>query len=357
MSQASERKLQVLRAVVEDYVAFSEPVGSKAIADRYRLGVSSATIRNDLAALENAGLISQPHTSAGRVPTDAGYRVFVDQLAEEKPLTCQQKTAISTMLEKSDGFDDLLSRASGLIAELTGQIAIVQYPTAATANLKHIELIELHSDSANAMRLLVIVITETGRVIQNVITCELPPSYQSRADIDIRNLTGQLNHAGAGQPLPALGACFLALADTLPEASANVVRGITEAITEGIVTSADNRLVVSGAANIARQESHRNQELLPLLDALEEQVAILRLLAEMKADAEAPNLIRVSIGSEHQALGFSGISVVTADYGNEPMAGSNSAVIGALGPTKINYPATMASLRGVAEYLSKTLPN
>src|SRR5689334_22517535 len=131
------RKLEVLRAIVEDYVHYREPVGSKALVERHRLGVSSATIRNDMAALEDDGLIMAPHTSAGRVPTDKGYRVFVDQLAAVRPLSPAEKQAIQSLLEGADDLDDVLERTVRLLSHLTNQVAVVQYPQLGRARVRH----------------------------------------------------------------------------------------------------------------------------------------------------------------------------------------------------------------------------
>src|SRR4051795_579774 len=126
---SDERRLAVLRAIVEDYVQTREPVGSKALVERHQLGVSSATIRNDMAVLEDEGLIAQPHTSAGRVPTDAGYRVFVDKITELKPLSGAERRAIQSFLEEAADLDDVLYRAVRTLAQLTRHVAVVQYPS------------------------------------------------------------------------------------------------------------------------------------------------------------------------------------------------------------------------------------
>jgi len=136
-----ERQLEILRAIVDEYVATQEPVGSKVIAERHPLGVSPATIRNDMAILEDAGLITQPHTSAGRIPTNTGYRLFVDKLAEVKPLSTAERRAIETFLSSSHDREDLFIRTAKLLAQLTKQVAVIQYPDenkvvlAGTANL------------------------------------------------------------------------------------------------------------------------------------------------------------------------------------------------------------------------------
>ncbi|MEN9928040.1 MAG: hypothetical protein RJB27_1116, partial [Actinomycetota bacterium] len=124
----SSRRLEILRAIVDEYVATQEPVGSKAIAERHGLGISPATIRNEMAVLEDEGLITQPHTSAGRIPTDRGYRVFVDKLATVKPLSSAERRAIETFLEGSSDLEELLRKSAKLLADITKQVAVVTYP-------------------------------------------------------------------------------------------------------------------------------------------------------------------------------------------------------------------------------------
>ena len=119
MVSTDERRLEVLRAIVADYVSSHEPVASKAIVERHSLGVSSATVRNDMAVLEDEGLIAQPHTSAGRIPTDKGYRVFVDRLAQVKPLSAAERRAVQSFLAGAVDLDDVLRRSVRLLAQLT----------------------------------------------------------------------------------------------------------------------------------------------------------------------------------------------------------------------------------------------
>ncbi|HLU57346.1 MAG TPA: DeoR family transcriptional regulator, partial [Pseudonocardia sp.] len=140
---ADERRFAVLRAIVADYVATHEPVGSKMIVERHNLGVSSATVRNDMAVLEDEGLIAQPHTSAGRVPTDKGYRLFVDRLAQVKPLSGAERRAVQAFLEGAVDLDDVLRRSVRLLAQLTRQVAVVQYPTLTRSTVRHCEIVLL----------------------------------------------------------------------------------------------------------------------------------------------------------------------------------------------------------------------
>ena len=184
-----DRKLQVLRAIVTDYVSSQEPVGSKALVDRHDLGVSPATVRNDMAALEEEGYITQPHTSAGRIPTDKGYRLFVDRLGSVKPLSPAEQRAIQTFLSGAIDLDDVLRRTVRLLAQVTQQVAIVQYPTISHADVRHVEVVSLSST-----RVLLILITSTGRIEQRAI--ELPGHDEE----NLGALRAHLNAATVGYP-------------------------------------------------------------------------------------------------------------------------------------------------------------
>ena len=159
-----DRRLAVLRAIVEDYVSTEEPVGSKALVDRHQLGVSPATVRNDMAVLEEEGFITQPHTSAGRVPTDKGYRLFVDRLTTVKPMSAAEKRAIASFLDGAVDLDDVVTRSVRLLSQLTRQVAVVQYPTLSRSTVRHVEVVALAPS-----RLLVVLILSTGRVEQRLV--------------------------------------------------------------------------------------------------------------------------------------------------------------------------------------------
>ena len=174
-----DRKLAVLRAIVQDYVFTMEPVGSKSLVDRHHLDVSPATIRNDMAVLEEEGYIAQPHTSAGRIPTDKGYRLFVDRLSGVKPLSGAERRAIETFLAGAYDLDDVVMRTVRLLAQLTRQVAVVQYPSLTRSMVRHVELVPLA-----AKRLLLVLITDTGRVEQR--TVELPDPIEEDGVTQLR---------------------------------------------------------------------------------------------------------------------------------------------------------------------------
>src|SRR5689334_9408629 len=184
-----ERRLAVLRAIVEDYVATEEPVGSKALVERHRLGVSPATVRNDMAVLEDEGFITQPHTSAGRVPTDKGYRLFVDRLTTVKPMSGAEKRAIATFLDGAVDLDDVVNRSVRVLSQLTHQVAVVQYPTLSRSTVRHVELVALAP-----RRLLVVVILSTGRVEQRVVELDA-----DLTDEELATLRTQVNRAATGE--------------------------------------------------------------------------------------------------------------------------------------------------------------
>jgi transcriptional regulator of heat shock response len=239
----SSRRLEILRAIVDEYVATQEPVGSKAIAERHGLGISPATIRNEMAVLEDEGLITQPHTSAGRIPTDLGYRVFVDKLATVKPLSPAERRAIETFLDEANNLEQLMRRSAKLLADITKQVAVITYP---------------------------IIGENTG----------------------------------------------------------------------------SEKMAISGTANLARSGEDLGLTLSPILEALEEQVVLMRLLDE------ANSTVHVRIGREQIETNLQSTSLVSVGYG------ANSAQLGAvgvLGPTRMDYAGSIAAVGAVARYVGRFL--
>ncbi|MEI6591554.1 MAG: heat-inducible transcriptional repressor HrcA, partial [Actinomycetes bacterium] len=177
------RSLEVLRAIVSDYIETSEPIGSKTLATRYGFGVSAATIRNEMAFLEDEELIVAPHTSSGRVPTDKGYRLFVDRLNEVKVLSAAEKLAIESFMTGSADLDEVLSGAVQTLAQLTNQVAMVQYPSLGKAKIKAIELVPI-----NETRTLVVLVSDNDRVQQHMVN-----AHQMLSQDDIAQLRAKLN--------------------------------------------------------------------------------------------------------------------------------------------------------------------
>ncbi len=334
-----DRKLAVLRAIVQDYVATQEPVGSKSLVERHQLGVSPATVRNDMATLEEEGFITQPHTSAGRIPTDKGYRLFVDRLGQVKPLTAAEKRAISTLLEGAVDLDDVVQRSVRLLAQLTRQVAIVQYPTLSRSTVRHIEVVPL-----SAARVLLVLILSTGRVEQRVV--ELPEDIDDERIADLR--TG-LNRTVVGERLADAAARLVALPEDYGPRERGPVAVLVAALVEAMSDHrSDERVAVGGAANLARYGDSFDSAVRPLLEALEEHVILLKLLGE----STAGDAVTVRIGAEGPYQELSATSVVATGYGPSDEA---LATLGIVGPTRMDYPGTMAAVRAVARYVSRIL--
>ena len=333
-----DRKLAVLRAIVEDYVSTQEPVGSKALVERHKLGVSPATVRNDMAALEEEGFITQPHTSAGRVPTDKGYRLFVDRLSQVKPLSTAERRAIMTLLEGALDLDDVVQRSVRLLAQLTRQVAIVQYPTLSRSTVRHVELVVL-----NASRLLLVLILSTGRVEQRVV--ELPEELPEDRVSEMRS---KLNRAVVGERLTEAAAQLVELPDDFEPSQRVPVAVLVAALIEAMSDHrSDERVAVGGTANLARFGEGFDSSIKPMLEALEEHVVLLKLLGEASSST-----LTVRIGHEVPFEELSATSVVATGYGPRDEA---LATLGIVGPTRMDYPGTMATVRAVARYVSQIL--
>lgn len=335
----SERSLEVLRVIVQDYVASREPVGSKAIVERHGFGVSAATIRNDMAQLEEEELITAPHTSSGRVPTDKGYRVFVDQLTELRPLTPAQRTAIETFLGEAVDLDDVLARTVRLLSQFTSQVALAQYPSFGSARVRHIELVAL-----GPSRLMTVLITDTGRVDQRLLDVAGPLDDDTLAAVRAR-LNAELAGLALADVAPKLGR----LSTVFPPESTDLVTAIVASLGDQVAANRQDRLVMAGAANLARTERDFRGSIYPVLEALEEQVTMLKLFSEMEIEIDA---VRASIGNEHEAPGLAETSVVATGYST---SGGGIAHLGVLGPTRMDYSNNMAAVRAVARYLTRVL--
>lgn len=336
----SDRSLEVLRVIVQDYVASREPVGSRSIVERYSFGVSAATIRNDMAILEEEELIVAPHTSSGRIPTDKGYRVFVDQLTDLRPLTSAQRQAIETFLGQSTDLDEVLARTVRLLSQLTHQVALVQYPTLGHSRIRHLELVPLSST-----RVMIVLITDTGRVDQRIIEVSDTPVE----DTFLAELRARLNSALGGLGLIDAAATLTTFGEQFAPARASVVASVVSSLMELVVAGRQDRLLMAGAANLARTEEDFSGSIYPVLEAIEEQVTLLRLFGEM---APGPDGFSVSIGRENASFGLGETSVLTSGY---TASGGDLARLGVLGPTRMDYSNNMAAVRAVARYLSRLL--
>ncbi|MBO9577586.1 MAG: heat-inducible transcriptional repressor HrcA [Microbacteriaceae bacterium] len=336
----SERGLEVLRVIVEDYVATREPVGSKSIVERHGFGVSAATIRNDMAILEDEGLIAAPHTSSGRIPTDKGYRAFVDQLAALRPLSSAQRQAIESFMGQALDLDDVLSRTVRLLSQLTNQVAVIQVPVMSPTRVRHVEVLAL-----GPARAMTVLIADGGRVDQRLIDLGAPVDEQLLAGLGAR-LNATVQGRTLDEAANALGAFCSAIAPSSAERA--LAEQLAAALTDQIRGERQDRLVLAGTANLARTEPDFPGSITPVLEAIEEQVVLLRLFREMELDAHG---VAVRIGRENASAGLAETSVLAGEY----TTSGGASRVGVLGPTRMDYSTNIAAVRAVARYLSKLL--
>lgn len=398
------RRMMVLRAVVEDYIKSKEPVGSASLAKNHNLGVSSATIRNDMSALEEEGYLVQPHTSAGRIPTEKGYRYFVDGLAAVIPLSEAQRRAIRSFLSGSVSLQDTLQRSAKLLASITGQVALVASPALSRATVRHIEIVQVSTTT-----LLVVVITDTGGVAQHmlqvgsicaedlykVITLVNEVSVGCSLKIAARKIRAlssavhsDSSKYGASYSLSCVKSCATPSCVTNYATADYVSNRTVDALICGLADALDDMhngehahdLYVAGASQLAHRQTMT--DFASLFDALEEQAVIMRLMTSLSEEAsDCANGVSVAIGSETHTPGLLNASIVTSGYGygsdisgsdisvsddnsevseisatcdviSDSHASSPVAFIGSIGPQHMDYVATMGAVKAVAKYLN-----
>ena len=334
-----ERPLEVLRAIVQDFVSSNQPVGSKSLLERHPLGVSAATIRNDMALLEDEQLITAPHTSSGRIPTEKGYRLFVDRLAEVKPLSGSEKVAIESFLESANDLDETVEKTARALSNLTNALAVVQYPSLGKSAVRHVELIRI-----SELRILLMLILDSGRIQQLMI--------ESKAEIEeelLQELRGRLNGMLAGLHLSEVKAKLSQIEEEFAPDRKVFVAEVIRALLSLVDENRQEKIVLSGASNLVRHDADFSGELSKVLELIEEQVVLLKLIDELHADQHGVGL---RIGSELGLDGVENASLLVTGYENR---GTEVARLGVLGPTRMDYSSNISAVRAVARYLSKIL--
>lgn len=334
--QLDERKQAVLRAVVEEYIATAEPVGSQRVAKTRRLGVSSATVRNDMATLEREGFLAQPHTSAGRVPTDKGYRFFVDHLARIEALGAPYAATVSDFFTSAQSaLDDMLHETSQLLARITEHAALVVGPEVADATLMSVQLVPLQADTV-----LVVAVLSNGGVEKTAIR------------LDDGMAADAVERAGAALADVAIGATLAEVPDPGSTGDARVDHLATQAVDE--LRSVGGRpthepVFVGGTSNIAAEarDFSAAETVSRLLGLLEQQVLVVALTRSLLDTG-----MTVRIGSENDRRELKECSIVLAPVTvGEDVAGT----VGVLGPTRMDYPRAIAAVSTVSERLSRHL--
>ena len=335
-----ERKAAILRAIVSHYVRSGEPVGSKTIVERFALGVSTATVRNDMGALEEAGFIYQPHTSAGRVPTDAGYRYFVDAWSGDVKLPPEESRRIrGFFVEPRWELEDALRRTAVLLSALTDHAAVVFAPAMDKSVVRHVELVRLSGDRA-----MILIVSDTGRVHNRVVL--IPESFD---EVQLEDTNAMLNRIVGGIPLETAAATIRAHRERFPLEFRDAVDTVAVSLEDDLPQHDSDRVFLEGASNILEEGKFTNLEVVrQVIGALEHR----RLLLGLLADALEEESVSVRIGAENPLAEMQFCSVIAANYGPE---GNALGSLGIVGPTRMDYLRTIAAVHEVASALGRML--
>ncbi|MGE3961046.1 MAG: heat-inducible transcriptional repressor HrcA [Dehalococcoidia bacterium] len=335
----TERQAAILSMVVDEYVQTAEPVSSKALVDRRRLEVSTATIRNELARLEAEGYVTHPYTSAGRVPSDRGYRFYVEALMAEEPIGIEERRTVEHQLHQVAGdLDDWLSLTATILSTLVGNVAVVTRPRTTSAHLRNAQLVELSREAA-----LLVAVMDDGRVRQRIIPLAEPSSQEF-----LNDRARRLNQMLGGKDAQGIAAT---IADLVDPDDVGVAEILADILREQRIAE---ETFVEGLSNALRQPEFSDVD--RLLEAVGQlQAYRLRALLEPAVEGQLPaaqlGSMRVVIGAENADTGMRDWSMVVARYGETDASGA----VAVIGPTRMAYQRTIPRVRYVASLMSQLL--
>lgn len=334
----NSRRATVLRALVREYIASVQPVSSKALVDRYDLGCSSATVRNELAALEETGYVYQPHVSAGRIPTDTGYRAFVDGVAGSAALPAEETDAIHERYAAlAREMVDVLRETPALLSALTNYVAVVAAPRLRRARIRRVSVVPLAP-----RRALVVVVTDSGQVADRQV--DFGPEAGAALLAEVERAVNALLDGMMGDDVERLRDGVAADAGPLAAVMSRVLVEVVDCLGE----TDDDRVVTGGvSALLAQPEFAEPAAVRPLLDLLEDGLSVLGAISESLSQES----MTVRIGTENRTGALKRVSFVASRYGD----GDTGGVVGVIGPTRMDYPRVMASVRVVSDALSEVL--
>ncbi len=360
----TSRQHRILQATVRSYVATAEPVGSKTLAEIYDLGVSTATIRNDLATLEQGGLLLQPHTSAGRIPSDSGYRVYVNDLLEPEPGgAVGQQRIMSTLTEHlgeqlEDDIDSMLHRAARILARLSGCIAMISTPQLQTVVLRHLQLV-----SVDQHQIMMVIVTDSYRTHSVVVNLgeegessesmgeriPLPPVSLEQLEEELQVLSNFLNLKLRGKTLADLQDLSWLELDRQFRCYAEWLGSLLKVASHKCLRPSLGSFFTAGVNELMRQpEFTQTQQIQTVVQLLEEEQDSLGDVLGSQQRGE----LQVFIGAENPLEPIRHCTLITSTYyrGHEPMGS-----VSLLGPTRMVYEQTLGSVRALVEHLSLAL--
>lgn len=339
-SNLDARKNKILKVITDDYIISAEPVGSRTIARQYDLGLSPATIRNEMADLEESGFLEQPHTSSGRIPSEQGYRYYVDSLMSLQKLTEKQIKRIQVEFSKhNQQLEQIIQQASKILVELTEYPSLVLSPQFEASVFRHVQLVRL-SDS----NIMVLVVTDTGHVENKVVEFE-----GGIADSELDRISTMLNHRLRGVSIKDLRSTLITeIRNELlshPDFFNEAIRLLVKAISD---PGHQEKVHLNGAIKMLEQpEFTELHKFKPLMDVLYEEKQLYNLLIH-----NAHPGANINIGNENKDYGLVDCSVITASY---EIAGRMVGVIGVLGPTRMDYARVLPIVENTANVLSELL--
>ena len=340
IQELSERKTKILHAIIKNYLETGEPVGSRTISKYTDLNLSSATIRNEMADLEELGYIMQPHTSAGRIPSDKGYRWYVDMLMSQKE---QEITEIKgQMLEKADKMEELLKQVAKVLANNTNYATMISTPTYNGNKLKFIQLSQVDDHQ------LIVVIVMEGNIVKNqIVTLDEPLSNEA-----LLKLNMLLNTSLNGTSLEQINLGVIARLKEQAGIHSGVMSSVLDAVANVIQLDDDMEIYTSGATNIFKYpELADTSKASELISAFEEKQALVDLVKERMSDTENTG-IQVYIGDEMPVQTMKDCSVVTATY---ELGKGMHGTIGIIGPKRMDYANVVDSLKALKVQLDELI--
>lgn len=338
----TERQRMILTAIVDDYIRSAEPVGSRSISKRGDVGYSPATIRNEMADLEELGFLEQPHTSAGRIPSHKGYRYYVDHMSPFNLLTPEELVTLKTSFaEKLNAIEEVVQHAGTILSQMTNYTSILLGPEVFHTSLRHFELIPLNENTAVA-----IVVTNTGQVENKTVTIPAGVSVS-----EMEKVVNLLNRKLTGVPIYKLKSALHNEIGQEMQRHINHFEGLMNMLSEVLDSDGTDsqRLFLSGTTNMLTQPEFRDvDKVKSILDLLEETPTLLKMMTS----ASTGSGIQVRIGMENDHKAFSSCSLITATYAIE---GQAVGTIGILGPTRMEYARVMLILDVLSKDLTKLL--
>ena len=336
----SDRRQRILQALIEEYVANAMPVGSRTLTERYRLGVSPATIRNELSYLEDEGFLMQPHTSSGRIPTDYGYRAFVDDLIQHKKIARNNTydSVIDELKQSARELDELLSLASESLARFTHCLSVVLAPEFLGLTIKQISLIQLASD-----RFLIVLVTEDGQVFNRNIETEF--SFESD---ELALIQGLVNNFLCGKTIQEADCSFEFLVENVYHSP--LFECVISEIKSCFKDSGTLKKHSLGMSSLmAMPEFAHSSAVIPVLQMLDDEMVFLEILESIKQDEASSNSTYVKIGHENLRHAHTGVSVIARAYGD----GEARGIVAVIGPTRMDYSKVIAAVNATSAALEK----